>query len=323
RAPATTLTSLRPTVAEAAVGPAWTRVLAAATVVAASAHFVVLKLYSLHAVPGDEHLYFNMAVLVNQGLLPYRDFFYTHPPLHLYIAVGAFRLFGYSLVLGKLLPNLAMLVAGLLVFDLGRRTLGAIEGAVAYAIFLLAFDPLRISSHFTGANESFVFAIAGLWLAYVDRPTLAGIAFGLGVLVAVYVLPGVLAVAMVLWWRSRQRMVRFVAVAAAVTLAGNLLFYLLAGWGFGYQGYITQFLKGREGDLVGYTLLDRLGFILYENRLLTAGAPAGFVVLAFEVRARWLNARAARGRTALRAWTDQRGQAFLVFVAWFACFWIF
>jgi 4-amino-4-deoxy-L-arabinose transferase-like glycosyltransferase len=116
-------------------------------VAAAALLFVVLKLYSLDVVVvGDEHLYFNMAVLVNKGLVPHRDFFYTHPPLHLYLAVLVFKLFGYSLALGKALPNAATLIGGLMLFAVGRRMLGAAEAAVACAIFLLSFDPLRLSS---------------------------------------------------------------------------------------------------------------------------------------------------------------------------------
>src|SRR6185295_5334153 len=236
--------------------------------------WAALKTYALNPVPGDEHLYFNMAILVNKGLIPYRDFYFTHPPLHLYLAVLPFRLFGYSLVLGKLLPEIALLVGGLVVYAIGRRALGAMDGALACALFLLAYDPLRISSHFTGGTESFAFAMVGLWLAYAGWPVLGGIAFGLGALVAVYVAPGAAAVALLCWLRSWRQAVRFAVAAAAVVLAGNLIFYGLAGNEYVYQVYGSQFEKGPEGSLVGYQLYNRLGFILYENALLTAGAVA-------------------------------------------------
>jgi hypothetical protein len=287
------------------------------TVVAATALlFGVLKLYSVNVVPGDEHLYFNMAIAVNKGLVPHRDFFYTHPPLHLYLAVLAFKLFGYSLLVGKALPNGAMLLGGLLVFALGRRMLGAAEGAVACALFLLSFDPLRISSHFTGGNQTFALAMVGLWLAYLDRPLLAGVAFGLGALVAVYIAPGAVAVALLLWGRSRGAAVRFVVAATLVALCGNLILYAMAGWDFIYQVYLTQFQKGKEGSLLQYTLYHRLGFIMYENRLLTAGAVAGLVLLARDVRLRLASTR-------VRLWKDQRGEALLLCIAWFTLYWVF
>jgi hypothetical protein len=305
-----------------------TRWAAVALVATATLLFAVLKLYSFNFVIGDEHVYFNMAVLVNQGLLPYRDFFYTHPPLHLYEAVLAFRLFGYSLALGKLLPNLAMAIAGMLIFAIGRRALGPAEGALGCAIFLLSFDPLRISSHFTGSNLTFVLAMAGWWLAYCDLPIAAGVAFGLGTLVAVYILPGAAVAAVMLWWRSRGRMIRFVATAAAIAGAGNLLFYASAGWSYIYQVYVTQSLKGPEGSLVGYSLADRLGFILYENRLLTAGVVPGLVLLVVDVRSRlrerygdWRLRDVVSGR--VRPWEDPHGEALLMCLTWLVIFWVF
>jgi hypothetical protein len=36
------------------------------------------------------------------------------------------------------------------------------QAAVACAIFLLSFDPLRISSRFVGGNETFAFVMVGL-----------------------------------------------------------------------------------------------------------------------------------------------------------------
>lgn len=290
--------------------------------------FAILKLYSFNVVIGDEHVYFNMALLVNKGLLPYRDFFYTHPPLHLYEAVLAFRLFGYSLTLGKLLPNLAMVVSGVLIFAVGRRALGPAEGALGCAIFLLSFDPLRISSHFTGVDLTFALAMAGWWLAYGDRPVAAGICYGLGTLVAVYILPGAAAVALMLWWRSRGRMIRFVTATAAITVAGNLLFYGLAGWSYIYQVYVTQSLKGPEGSLIGYSLTDRLGFILFENRLLTAGVIAGIVLLGADARTRlkerygdWELRDVVSGR--VRLWEEPRAEGLLACVTWLVIFWVF
>lgn len=255
-------------------------------------------------------------------------FFFTHPPLHLYPAALVFQLFGYSLAVGKLLPTLSMLIGGLLVCVLGWRTLGVAEGALACALFLLSFDPLRISTHFTGGNLSFALAMTGLWLAYRDHPMLAGGVFGLAALVAVYVLPGAAAAGLLLWARSRSRLLSFVGAAAAVTLGGNVLFYVLAGWDYVYQVFLSQFEKGPEGSLIGYKLYHRLGFILYENRLLTAGFLPGLLVLVWDVRARlrakrtrWTVGDVLSGR--FHPWEDERAEALLMYGAWFALFWIF
>ena len=103
-----------------------------------------------------------------------------------------------------------------------------------------------------------------------------------------------------------------------VALCGNLLVYAVAGWDFIYQVYVTQFQKGKEGNLIEYTLYHRLGFIMYENRMLTAGALAGLVLLAMDVRS-----RRASGPVRRRLWQEPHGEALLLFVAWFGLYWIF
>lgn len=60
--------------------PPPSRVVPLALLALTLALFAVLKVYALNITIGDEHLYFHMAVLINKGLLPYRDFYFTHPP---------------------------------------------------------------------------------------------------------------------------------------------------------------------------------------------------------------------------------------------------
>jgi hypothetical protein len=291
-----------------------------------SALFLLLKLYSVNVFVGDEHLYFNMAVLVNEGLIPHRDFFYTHPPLHLYVAALAVWLFGYSLFLVKALPNLSMLVGGLLVFAVAKRALANGVAALACGLFLLSFDPLRISSHFTGGNLAFALSMAGLWFGLLNWAAVGGVFFGLGALVAAYVAPGAAAVALMLLWRSRKLALTFVAAAAAVALAGNLILYVMAGRDFVYQVYLTQFEKGPEGSLIGYALYHRLGYILYENLAMTSGFVAGVVLLAGRVCQSLSGSARNKGLRlrAFQAWVaSPQGEFLLLSATWFVLYWIF
>ncbi|HUT58524.1 MAG TPA: hypothetical protein VNA25_11825, partial [Phycisphaerae bacterium] len=45
--------------------------------------FLALKAYGLQPAVGDENIYFYMSTRVADGLVPWRDFFFAHPPLHL------------------------------------------------------------------------------------------------------------------------------------------------------------------------------------------------------------------------------------------------
>src|SRR6185295_7264364 len=54
--------------------------------------FLVLKLYALHPAAADENVYFYMSVRTAfDGLWPYRDYFFAHPPLHILIAAAVFK----------------------------------------------------------------------------------------------------------------------------------------------------------------------------------------------------------------------------------------
>jgi hypothetical protein len=125
--------------------------------------YTLLKLYSLNFVNGDEHMYFYMSLLVSKGKWPYRDFFFSHPPLQLYIMGALYKAFGYSLALSKAVPSVAAMVSGVHVYLIGKRLVGRLEGVLGTALFLFTFDVLRGSSHFTGANCALAF---GSW-----RPT--------------------------------------------------------------------------------------------------------------------------------------------------------
>src|SRR3989338_9365317 len=48
--------------------------------------FIIIEAKGLTQVgPGDENVYFYMAKAMSEGQMPYRDFFYAHPPLHIFL----------------------------------------------------------------------------------------------------------------------------------------------------------------------------------------------------------------------------------------------
>ena len=47
--------------------------------------FVLIEIKALlFYKPGDENVYLHMGKLLSEGVLPYKDFFYAHPPLQLF-----------------------------------------------------------------------------------------------------------------------------------------------------------------------------------------------------------------------------------------------
>jgi hypothetical protein len=236
--------------------------------------FALLKLYSLNFVNGDEHMYFAMSLLVSKGKWPYRDFFFSHPPLQLYIAGALFKIFGYSLALAKAIPSVAAMVSGLYVYLIGRRLVGRLEGVLATFLFLFTFDVLRGSSHFTGANCALAFGLIAAFEAIAGRPIRAGIAFALGTFIGVYIAPLALMLAVLIAFRSWRESLRLLTSYAAACSVICVLFAGVAGvHAFWYQIFGYNLNK----VAFHYSWFAKFRNVAYLNSLAMIGFVPGIV----------------------------------------------
>jgi 4-amino-4-deoxy-L-arabinose transferase-like glycosyltransferase len=253
--------------------------------------FALLKLYSLNFVKGDEHMYFYMSLLVSKGEWPYRDFFFSHPPLQLYLMGALYKLFGYSLALSKAVPSLAAMVSGVYVYLLGRRLVGRSEGLLAVILFLFTFDVLRGSSHFTGANCALAFGLAASYQALVRRPILAGVLFAIGTFIGVYVAPLALMLSVLLAFRSWKESLRLMGSTLVVSAVICAVFAGVAGHAFWYQvfGYNLNKIALR------YSWFAKARNVAYLNTAVMIGFVPGIVWAI----ATWVLRGRARGETTL------------------------
>ena len=253
--------------------------------------FALLKLYSLNFVKGDEHMYFYMSLLVSKGKWPYRDFFFSHPPLQLYLMGALYKLFGYSLALSKAVPSLAAMASGIYVYLLGRRLVGRSEALLAVILFLFTFDVLRGSSHFTGANCALAFGLAASYQALVRRPILAGALFAIGTFIGVYIAPLALMLSVLLAFRSWKESLRLLGSILVVSAVICAVFAGVAGHAFWYQvfGYNLNKIALR------YSWFAKTRNVAYLNTAVMIGFVHGMVWAI----ATWVLRGRARGETTL------------------------
>jgi hypothetical protein len=205
--------------------------------------FAALKLYSFHYATGDDNIYFYLAARGAEGAIPYRDFFFGHPPLHLLPGVLVFKLTGgFTLAAGRAIPMLATAIAGLFLYRIGRHR-GPLEGVLACSLFLFSFDVLRISSHFVGASLSAMWVAIALERLCHHRDAQAALAFALGTFTLLSAAPAGLAVALVLLAADPKRALRFGAVGLAVFAALNLVCATTFGSVFFDQVYLYHLKK--------------------------------------------------------------------------------
>ncbi len=238
-----------------------------------------------HLENSDENVYFYMSRLVSEGNLPYKDFFYAHPPVELLIGAAIFKLFGFSLPMLKLVPLLAMAASGYLVYRISSAHFGELAGFLSSAFFLFSYRALFEATYFTGVALAVFFLLMGFWLMQ-RQPLLAGLFFSLAALTR---LLSLIPIAVLLGFLLLKRFRSFAAAASAFTavfLSANLL---LSGLSPDYFVSVYKFhlLKPAvEGNTLqlfaefaaqNWLLLAAasMAIVLWNRRLMVFAAAAG------------------------------------------------
>ncbi len=189
--------------------------------------FLVLKMFTMNAYAGDEHIYLFQAKLVSEGVAPYSGFAMAHPPIQTIFTAFVFKLFGYHFLLGRCLPVLFCLAGGMVLAVMVRREHGSIASIAAAALYLLAYEPLRASSHYTGVNMTVALLLIAV-LAYrkgaIRTVALLSVA---AVFTRLYAAPGVLALVGYALIANRRQGIRLMAWGAGI---GTLVFLAIGFW---------------------------------------------------------------------------------------------
>ncbi|MBF0107056.1 MAG: hypothetical protein HQM16_17235 [Deltaproteobacteria bacterium] len=230
--------------------------------------FLVLKSFGLNPNESDENIYFYNAWLMGQGFLPYRDFFFAHPPLHLIpgwlllLVVREFNLTAF-----KLLPVFAALMTGLCVYLITRRFAGRIGAVVACLLFFFSHDLLRASSHWTGINWSVMWLTLGFFFVLKNKKIVGGILLGIAVCTGVYTAPAVFLICVMRFIARAGDGVRCAALMAVTLAVVNGVFLVIGGQAFIDGVYVFHTLKTPTD---GSGLFDQLDKILFHNFFLMA-----------------------------------------------------
>jgi len=114
----------------------------------------------------DEGVHSQAAVFYIQGYVPYRDFFFTQPPLVLYVLNILYRLYGPDLGAGRMFSAILSTLTVIAVYFIGRAQGSPIAGYIASA--LVAFDGYTIfNSRKVMLEPSMTFFTCVSYLAFV------------------------------------------------------------------------------------------------------------------------------------------------------------
>ena len=279
------------------------------------AAFGLLKINGLRYSTTDEALYFYAARLWTEGTLPYRDFFFSHPPLHIAIPALLYKLLGYHFLIGKLLSAAAALVAALFSWRLARHWMGPWAGMLALAFNLLACEVLQASTNLTGVNLTTAAMMAGLWALWCRRNFLvAGLLLGTAACTGFYAF-GAFLVATVLtlllpWPDVRRSIAQWARHPTGRLVLGFLLVWggiNVVFWAIGGQAYtigVYSYHFAKKAKVEGFTAIGDSPFAVPSNFFLMLGAR-DFMVSVYYHAAHWWMALWMPLAVAWRMWAER------------------
>lgn len=245
-----------------------------------SLFYVVFKTYAMWLRAADDHIYFAMAQDVARGAIPYRDFFFAHPPVHLLVPALLFRIFGFSYGLAFWVAPLACLAAGLALWRLVRRFAPAWAAVLAFVLFVFGRTVVQSSSHLTGVNIGLMFLLWGAERLAAERPRTGGLLLALSGMTGLYFLPAAIGILICHALLRPRPFLRALGLFLLVGFGLVAVFELASGGRFLEQVVWYHRAKGPEMGS-GWPTFDRTkGAELFYNWPLFLGAIlAGFVGL--------------------------------------------
>ena len=164
--------------------------------------FVLIELNGItHIGPGDENVYYYMAKSVAEGQLPYKDFFYAHPPLHVLVLALIIKIFGISMPMLKSAELFALLAGAFFLYktslELFKNRLNdnnhILVSALALILFLFSFEVMFKATFSMGINLSLMLLLIAFYLLFTKNYFIGGVFSGLAGLARFYALIPLLA----------------------------------------------------------------------------------------------------------------------------------
>ena len=137
--------------------------------------FLVVRTFTLIPVMSDETIYLNMAKNFRKGLIPYKDFFYAHPPLQLILLAP----FTFSFQSAKLWISILGTACLFLTFLISKELFDE-KTALFSSLFFLIFPGFLIfGTQAMGMFEALFFFLIGFYFLLKEKNFLATLFFTL------------------------------------------------------------------------------------------------------------------------------------------------
>jgi hypothetical protein len=200
--------------------------------------------------PGDEHKWYYSGYLVSEGYVPYKDFFYGHPPIQALLLSLIFKMVGFNILALKLVPFVSAILISVLLFLILKENHGSVCGITAAVLFLFSYSVMFNSSVSFGVMLAAMMMMLGYYFLEKERYWLAGSIFALAALTRLLVLLPILTIFAWIMFTKRRQSVQRIAFFAAIFGGANIVLAALFGNGFIDPVYRLHLLKDPISALI-------------------------------------------------------------------------
>lgn len=208
--------------------------------------FIALHAFNLAPSISDENTYFYMGSLVSQGFLPYKDFFYAHPPLNVLLLAALIKVFGFNMIVLKLIPVIASALIAVFIYLILEKAASRFAGLTAAILFLFSYQTLRVSTYVTGIETATLLIVIALYFLFSEKSRkylYAGALLGIAGITAFFSVIAAVIIAVVLLLRNRKNSFQFLLGFFAVFAAVNILLLVFFGSSYLTPVVLYHFLK--------------------------------------------------------------------------------
>jgi len=206
--------------------------------------FIVFRLYTLHPNFSDEIIYINMARVVSKGLLPYKDFFYAHPPLHLFLLAPIASLGNFSLV--KFFISVIGLICILLTYFITKKLYDEKTGVITAIAFLIFPGFLIFGNLAMGTFEALLFYLLSFYFLLNRKTVLSSIFLSLAIFTRYLVVLLVPILVIYLFKYQRKKLSRSIFYFSLINILSFTLLYTLFGSDFFISTILYHFQANIE-----------------------------------------------------------------------------
>ncbi|MDT7858488.1 MAG: glycosyltransferase family 39 protein [Candidatus Aenigmarchaeota archaeon] len=192
--------------------------------------FILIRPFFITPVPSDETIYINMAKALKEGLLPYKDFFYAHPPFQLLLLFPAAQTGNFFLT--KVYISIIGLACVFLTYLIAKKIFDERTAFISMLFFLLFPGFIIFGNLAMGTFEALFFFLLSFYFLLKERLLISAIFMSISIFTRYLVLFLIPLVLIYLFLYNRKILKGFLIYFAFALFGIFLVIYYFFGFKF-------------------------------------------------------------------------------------------